>query len=294
MTSASVTVGGRRLTLSHLDKVIYPATGFTKGQMVEYYQAVAPFMLAHLEGRPLTMKRFPQGAAGPSFYEKNAPPGTPAWVRRIAVPKKEGGEVDYSVVGDLATLIWAVNLDVIEFHVPPWRVPPDARVPGPPDHLIFDLDPGEGTSIVECCVVAEEITRRLGARGLEALAKTSGRKGLQVYAPLAGGWDWSRARGFARDLARELERERPGLVVANMRRRVREGRVLIDWSQNSPTKSTVAVYSLRAGPEPTVSTPVTPEEVANCARSGVAALLRFGPDDVRDRLVHRKDLFFGV
>ncbi len=294
MTSSTVTIGGRRLSLTHLEKVVYPASGFTKGQVVEYYRAVAPSMLPHLEGRPLTMKRFPEGADGPSFYEKNAPVGAPTWVRRLAVPKKAGGEVDYSVVCDLATLVWAVNLDVLEFHVPPWRVPDDGRVPGPPDALIFDLDPGEGTSIVECCVVAEEVARRLAAGGLASLAKTSGRKGLHLYAPLPGGWGWSRARQFARDLARALERERPELVIANMRRPRREGRVLIDWSQNSPAKSTVAAYSLRAGPEPTVSTPVTPQEVASCARSGIAALLRFGPDDVRARLAREKDLFFGA
>jgi bifunctional non-homologous end joining protein LigD len=284
---------GRQLSLSNLDKVLYPASGFTKGQVIDYYARIAPVMLAHVADRPVTLKRFPDGVDGQSFFEKHAPSHIPAWVRTTTVPSRarSGEPIEFAVICDRPTLIWAANLASLEFHVPLWRVGNGTAVPAPPDYLVFDLDPGPGTSIVECCTVARWITAEIGDE--HVFAKTSGSKGLQLYMPVHG-VTWEEAGGQAHDLARSIEESHPDAVVSVMRKALRDGKVLIDWSQNNPSKTTVAAYSLRARPEPTVSTPVTWKEVDACAKSGDPATLRFDSDDVLARVDKVGDLMAGL
>ena len=287
-----VTVEGRTLTVSNLDKVLFPETGFTKGQLIDYYVKVAPVMLAHVGDRPLTMKRYPDGVAKKFFYEKHVPAHAPEWVRTVEVPTSEGDdEVEYAVVCDLPSLVWAANLGAIELHVPLWHVGRRRTLPGPPDHLVFDLDPGEGATIVECSVVARLIDAVVGEMGLESRAKTSGSKGLQLYATLGGRPAWERSRAQARDIATRLEAEHGDLVTSNMRKTLRRGKVLIDWSQNHPSKTTVSAYSVRGRPRPTVSTPVTWSEVRRCEQKGDPALLEFTTDQVLARIKKKGDLF---
>ncbi len=290
-----VTVGGRELSVSNLDKVLYPAAGYTKGQVIDYYARIAEVMLPHIADRPVTMKRFPNGVDQKYFFEKHSPEHAPRWLRHIDVPSEGGQEtISYSVIGDLPSLVWAANLAALELHVPLWHAGRRRRLPGPPDHMVFDLDPGERTTVVECCRVAALIAERLTDRGLEAYAKTSGSKGLQLYVPLGKRATWEAVRDDAHDMARTLERSHPQLVVSNMKKSLRHGKVLIDWSQNHPAKTTVAAYSLRGLPEPTVSTPVTWEEVRQCAERGDPAELRFTADDVLARVAERGDLFAPV
>jgi bifunctional non-homologous end joining protein LigD len=282
----------RTVSVSNLDKVFFPETGFTKGQLIDYYTKVAPVLLPHIQDRPLTMKRFPNGVDGKFFYEKHAPSHTPEWVRTVAVPTADGqGDVTYAVVGDLAALTWAANLATIELHVPLWRVGRRRTLPGPPDFVIFDLDPGEGTTIVECCAVAGLINDLLREKGLDCRAKTSGSKGLQLYAALSGRPTWEKSRALAHEMAMLLEQQHPDLVVANMRKALRHGKVLIDWSQNHPAKTTVAVYSVRGRSRPTVSTPVTWREVGECERTADPASLAFTTDDVLARIDKVGDIF---
>lgn len=290
--AATVEVGGRPLALTHLDKVLYPATGFTKGQVIQYYRDVAPSMMPHLVGRPLTLKRFPEGADGPSFYERNLPSGAPPWMSRVRVATASGGSVDYAVARDVATVVWLANLEAIEFHVLGWRAAPGADVPGPPDYLVLDLDPGEGAGLAECCQVAGEIVRHLADLDLGCAMKTSGRKGLHLLVPWEGAPSWTVAHETAHRVARDVERMRPELVTTDMSRRQRAGRVLIDWSQTTPTKSTVAAYSLRGGDTPCVSAPVSLEEVVDGARG--ASTLRFSPEDVLARIAHGTDPWRGM
>ncbi|HUZ20679.1 MAG TPA: non-homologous end-joining DNA ligase [Acidimicrobiales bacterium] len=292
-------VGGRSISLSNLDKVLYPATGFTKGALIDYYARIAPAMLPHVQDRPLTLRRYPDGVEGQSFFEKHVPRHAPDWVRTVHVPSAvrgrsrpaAGGGVEYAVICDLPTLIWAANLATIEFHVPLWRVGHADPPPGPPDHLVFDLDPGPGSSIVECCRVACWIRQRLTADHLEPLAKTSGSKGLQLYVPLDDELTWEAFQDRARELARAIAHDHPDLVVTNMRKELRPSKVLIDWSQNSPSKTTVGAYSLRARPEPTASTPITWDEVEECERRGDPERLKFLSADVLERFDRLGDLF---
>jgi bifunctional non-homologous end joining protein LigD len=291
-SQSRVTVEGRELTVSNLDKVLFPETGFTKGDLIEYYVNIAPVILPHIQDRPLTMKRFPEGVDGKPFYEKHVPSHAPDWVRTVGVPVSAGGkEVEYSVVCDLATLVWAANLGSIELHVPLWRVGKRRKLPGPPDFLVFDLDPGEGTTIVECCSVALLIEEQLKEKKLESRVKTSGSKGLQVYAQLNGRPTWERSGRSAHEIALLLEREYPDLVISNMRKALRQGKVLIDWSQNHPAKTTVGAYSVRGRPQPTVSTPVTWKEVRQCRGGGDPTTLAFTTSDVLTRVKRRGDLF---
>ena len=288
-------VEGRELTISNLEKVFYPSTGFTKGQLLDYYARIGPVMLPHLAGRPLTMKRFPDGVANSSFFEKHAPRHAPEWVKRAAVPSgPEGAPIEYVVVDDLASLLWVANLGTIELHVPLWHAGRRRTLPGPPDHMVFDLDPGDGVGMVACCTVALAIADELSDRGLACWPKTSGSKGLQLYAPLEGRPTWDRSRHDAHQIARRLEQALPDLVVSNMKKELRHGKVLIDWSQNHPAKTTVAVYSLRARHEPTASTPVTWDEVTECSERNDAELLRFTADRVIERVEASGDLFAEV
>jgi bifunctional non-homologous end joining protein LigD len=285
----SVQVDDRRLAISNLEKILYPQTGFTKGEVLDYYARVAPALLPHLAGRPLTRKRYPDGVDGPSFFEKNAPRGTPDWVRTVTLPvpgsTKNRDTIDFVVVDDLPTLIWVANLAALELHVPQWKVGPRGAVLDP-DLLVLDLDPGPPASIVECCEVALLLRDVLAADGIRAYPKTSGSKGLQLYAPLQP-TPADVTREYARSLALRLQKERPDLVVSDMTKALRHGKVLIDWSQNAAAKTTVAPYSLRARPEPTVSTPVTWDEISACR---AADDLRFVAPAVVKRVERDGDL----
>lgn len=285
-----VDVEGRTLSLSNLHKVLYPEAGFTKGEVIDYYSKVAEALLPALAHRPATRKRYPDGVEASSFFEKNAPSHTPDWVRTVTLPSpgssREREEVTYVVVEELATLVWCANLAVLELHVPQWTVGPRGGV-HEPDLLVLDLDPGEGTDVVECCQVALLLREQLEADGLTAVAKTSGSKGMQLYAPVAAA-PAGRTSAYAKALAEQLEAEHGDLVISRMTKAARTGKVFVDWSQNNPAKTTVAPYSLRARPFPTVSTPITWDEVEACR---TATDLRFLASDVVERLEDHGDLF---
>ncbi|MGH9108699.1 MAG: non-homologous end-joining DNA ligase, partial [Acidimicrobiales bacterium] len=256
-------VGGRRLVLSNLDKVLYPEVGMTKAAVIAYYARMAPVMLPHLRDRPVTLRRYPDGATGPSFFQKNARRGLPSWVPTVKVPRRgrgAGPDIRYVLLCDTASLVWAANLAALELHVPMWKVGPGGGY-GPADLMVLDLDPGEPAGMVECCGVAAWLRDAVAGDGRVAYPKTSGSKGLQLYVPLDPPMPGEEVRDLARSYARSAERALGGRVVSNMRRDVRHGKVLVDRSQNNPAKATVAAYSLRPRPRPTVSTPVTWDEV---------------------------------
>jgi len=289
-STVPVEVDGRTLRLSNLDKVLYPDVGLTKGEVIHYYTEVAPVLLPHLSGRPLTVKRYPNGVDGPFFFEKNVSRGKPDWVRTVVLPApgstKNRDEIEYVLVEDLATLVWLANLAALELHTPQWKVGPRGGVRGA-DQLVLDLDPGPPATVVECCRVALLLRELLEADGLTPVAKTSGSKGLQVYAAVAE-TPAERTSEYAHELARRLEAEHPDLVVSRMTKSLRPNKVLVDWSQNNSAKTTVSVYSLRARPTATVSTPVTWDEVAATA-DGEAPLV-FTHADVLERIADG-DLF---
>ena len=290
-TKVAVDVEGRTLALSNLEKVLYPEVGFTKGEVIDYYTRISPVLLPHIEHRALTFKRYPDGVHAPFFFAKNVPNGTPDWVRRATLPSpgssKKRDTVTYPIADDLPTLVWAANLAALELHVPMWRVDARGR-PKNPDLMVFDLDPGPPATIVECCQVACLVREVLDGDGLVGYPKTSGSKGLQLYVPLDARSPWEDVHGYARRLAQRLEKEHADLVVWNMKKELRTGKVLVDWSQNNAAKTTVAVYSLRARPAPTVSTPVSWDEVESCGR---AEDLRFTSDEVLARVAEHGDLF---
>ncbi|MGW7412479.1 non-homologous end-joining DNA ligase [Streptomyces sp. NPDC054863] len=275
-------VEGRRLALSNLEKVLYPATGTTKGEVLHYVATTAGALLPHVHDRPMSFLRFPDGVGGERFFAKNPPPGKPAWVKTVEVPRSEGVTARQVVVADLSTLMWAANL-VVEFHVPQWR----AESPGVADRMVFDLDPGEPATVAECCEVALWLRDRLGADGLGAWVKTSGSKGLHVLVPVEPTAS-DQVSAYAKALAKEAEAELPGLVVHRMARALRKGRVFVDFSQNSASKTTAAPYTLRARSEPTVSTPVTWEEVED-GRADAGSLV-FRAADIGARLERYGDL----
>ncbi|HET7309710.1 MAG TPA: non-homologous end-joining DNA ligase [Mycobacteriales bacterium] len=287
----AVEVDGRQLTLSNLDKVLYPEVGFTKGEVIDYYTRIAPVLLPHVQDRPLTFKRYPEGVEGQFFFAKNAPSHTPEWVRTVTLPSpgstKNRDTIDYPVASDLPTLVWAANLAALELHVPMWRVTKTGKAKHP-DLMVFDLDPGPPATIVECCEVARHVRDLLADDGLTAYPKTSGSKGLQLYVPLGEKAPWEDVHGYARKVAQQLEKDHPELVVWNMKKELRTGKVLVDWSQNNAAKTTVAAYSLRARAMPTVSTPVTWDEVESCEH---AEDLRFTSADVLARVEQHGDLF---
>lgn len=250
-----------RVTMRHPEKVMYPATGTTKGELVEYLRTVAPALLAQLEGRPVTRVRLPDGMGGERFFEKNVPRGTPAWVRHRTLRAAPGGPdegktVDLPFLDELDGLVWALNLGALELHTPQWRVGPRGGVRNP-DRFVVDLDPGPPAGLAECVVVARLVADRLRADGLEAIPVTSGSKGLQLYAPLDGKAPVMRVHAYGRSLARELAAEHPDLVLATSGREDRTGLVFIDWSQNHPAKTTITPYSLRAREQPRVAAPRT-------------------------------------
>jgi bifunctional non-homologous end joining protein LigD len=288
-SSQAVDVEGRTLKLTNLDKVLFPEVGLTKGEVIAYYTAVAPVLLPHLAGRPLTVKRYPNGVDGMFFFEKNASRGKPDWVRTARLPApgstKNRDEIDYIMVEELATLVWLANLAALELHTPQWTVGPRDGVRGA-DQLVLDLDPGAPAAIGECCRVALLLRDRLVDAGLEPVAKTSGSKGLQVYAAIKE-TPADTVNAWAHELAKAVEAEHADLVVSRMTKALRPGKVLVDWSQNNAAKTTVSVYSLRARPTATVSTPVSWDEVADAAGG---APLAFTQAEVLGRL-EQGDLF---
>jgi bifunctional non-homologous end joining protein LigD len=291
-SSAKVTVDvdGHQLTLTNLGKVLYPETGFTKGEVIDYYTRIAPVLLPHLADRPLTIKRYPNGVDNAFFFEKNVSRGTPSWVRTVRLPvpgsTKNRETIDYVVVDQLATLVRLANLAALELHVPQWGIPKRARKPRL-DMIVFDLDPGAPATIAECCEVGLLLRDVLVADGLAPCAKTSGSKGMQVSAPIEVD-DPAVPSDYAHAIARQLENERPDLVVSRMTKTLRPGKILVDWSQNNTAKTTVAPYSLRAKAAPTVSTPLTWDEVE--AGGG----LSFTAPEVLERVAAHGDLFAGV
>ncbi len=286
----NVEVDGRSLQLSNLHKVLYPKAGFTKGAVIDYYSRIAPVLLPHLADRALTIKRYPNGVDEKFFFEKNAARGTPDWVRTVTLPvpgsTMNRDTIDFVVVEELATLVWLANLAALELHVPQWHIPKRARKPRT-DLLVFDLDPGAPATIAECCEVAVLLRDLLADDGVELFAKTSGSKGMQVSAPIDVD-DPRLPSDYAHKIAKRLEADHPKLVVSRMTKSLRSGKIFVDWSQNNPAKTTVAPYSLRARDEPTVSTPLTWEEVE---RGG---MLRFTSDEVLARVEEHGDLFAGT
>jgi len=289
VSAVEVEVEGKQLKLSNLDKVFYPETGFTKGQVIDYYTRVAPVLLPHLNGRPLTMKRYPNGVEGKFFYEKECPSHRPPWVKTKRITArgstKNRTSVNHCVIEDLPTLVWAANLADLEMHTSLSRADDMSH----PTHMAFDLDPGPGTTVVECCQIALWLRELFENFELEGFAKTSGSKGLQVYVPLNSGVTYKQAKPFALAVAEHLEREHPDAVVSNMKKELRKNKVLVDWSQNDRHKTTVCVYSLRAKPTPTASTPVTWAEVEKCAKRKVE--LSFESGEVLKRIDKHGDLF---
>lgn len=296
--SPRVSVGGRTLKLSNLDKELYPGAGVrgTKNAVLDFYARVADTLLPHLAGRPVTLRRFPDGIDAESFYEKNAGRNAPSWLRTVVVPtpgsSRGSSSASFVVVEEHAALVYLANLAVLELHVPQWRVDAEDH-PLPPDELVFDLDPGPGTGLLECAAVARRIRERLDDDGLVASVKTSGSKGMQMTAPvrLDPDSEASATSEYAKRVAETLARETPGSVTAVMAKDRRRGKVFVDWSQNNTAKTTVAPYSLRARAAhgaPTVSTPLTWDEVDGCTE---AEELVFSPEEVLARIAEHGDLY---
>ncbi len=283
-----VDVDGTRVRLTHLDRVLYPATGFTKAEMVHYYTQVGPAILRQLADRPVTRIRYPEGVGGERFFEKNVPRGAPEWLRRRELHASpgtddEGTVVEFPFVDDLAGLVWAANGGAIELHTPQWRVGPRGTVHHP-DRLVIDLDPGPPAGLDACARVAHLVADRLAEDGLtRTYPVTSGSKGMQLYAPLDGRRSAVEVREYARQVAHELAGAHGREVVANMKKALRPGKVLLDWSQNHPAKTTVTPYSLRGREQPAVAAPRRWDEV----EPGIEQL---GPDEVVARLEADGDL----
>jgi bifunctional non-homologous end joining protein LigD len=286
-----VEVQGRKLSLTNLDKILYPATGFTKGQVVDYYVRIAPVLVPHLAGRPLTMKRYPGGVDQEYFFEKNAPMHRPDWVKTAPV-WSEGNKrtINYLLANDLPTLVWIANLASIELH-PSLSLSTDITVP---TMIVFDLDPGPPANIVQCAQVGLWVREIFDHFGLQSFPKTSGSKGLQIYIPLNTKTTYEQTKAFAHALARLLEHEHPELVVSDMKKAARTNKVFVDWSQNDQHKTTISVYSLRARERPTVSTPVAWEEVEQALKKKDAGRLVFEAKDVLARVEKMGDLFAPV
>jgi bifunctional non-homologous end joining protein LigD len=283
-------VEGRRLRVSNPDRVLWPEAGFTKGQMIEYYLAVAPALLRHVAGRPLTLRRFPEGVEGGNWYATQCPPGRPSWVPTVALAGRRGRTHELCVVNDLPSLVWVVNLGAIELHPLLAR----ARRPEQPTAVVFDLDPGHPADLVSCCRVAVWLRAVLAELGLTALAKTSGSVGLHVYVPLNTPHTYVETKAFARAVAARLKAEHPAEVTDAMRKSARPGKVFVDWVQNDAARSTVAAYSLRGTGWPTVSAPVTWDEVGRALATERAELLTFETGSVLRRLDEVGDLFRAV
>ena len=285
---AELIVEDRRIQVSNLDKVLYPKVGFTKGEVIDYYIRVASVLLPHLKDRPLTMKRYPDGVEGEFFYEKNCPEYRPKWVQTAQVWSESNDRImNYCLVQDLPTLVWAANLADLELHTSLSRKD-DMTCP---TMMVFDLDPGAPAGIIQCCQVGLWLRDLLGKMKLKSFAKTSGSKGLQIYVPLNTSVTYDETKDLSRVLAQHLDREHPDRVTSNMSKAVRKGKVFVDWSQNDEHKTTICVYSLRAREEPTVSTTVAWDEVENCLKKKKAELLKFRSHQVVTRVEKLGDLF---
>jgi len=284
--TTEVKVGGKTLRLSNLDKVLYSEAGFTKGQVIDYYTRVAPALLPHLKNRPLTLKRYPNGVEGKFFYEKQSPSHRPDWVKTVPVPAR-GRTIDFTLANDLPTMVWLANLADLELHTSLSLAKDIQR----PTTLAFDLDPGPPATIVECSQVAIWLREIFGDLGLESFPKTSGSKGMQLYVPLNLKTSYDETKPFAKALAELLEKQHPEHVVSTQKKELRPGKVLIDWSQNDEHKTTVNVYSLRAKARPTVSTPLTWDEVEKIHESGDPDIAVYDSDDVLERVEEHGDLF---
>jgi bifunctional non-homologous end joining protein LigD len=283
-----VEIEGKQLKLTNLDKVLYPAVAFTKGQVIDYYARIAPVLVPHLKNKPLTLKRYPNGVNELPFFEKNATKHRPDWVKTAPI-WSEGNQrdVNYILCNDLATLVWVANLAAIELH-PSLSLAQEIMCPR---SLVFDLDPGPPANIVQCCQVALWLRTIFEHFKLESFPKTSGSKGLQIYVPLNTKTSYDETKPLAHALARLLENEHRDLVVSDMKKAIRTNKVFVDWSQNDEHKTTISVYALRARERPTVSTPVTWDEVANALKKKDAKLLVFESQQVLDRVERMGDLF---
>lgn len=281
-------VNGRKVSITNPDKALYPS-GFTKGQVIEYYIRISDYLLPHIRQHPITLKRYPNGVTAPHFYEKNAPRFTPKWIETVAVPRRAGGkDIRYVLLNDLPSLVWSANLANLEIHPFLARAPEINR----PLSVVFDLDLGEGADVLTCAEIAFLLKKSLEGRGLQSLAKVSGSKGIQVYVPLNTKITYAETQPFARGLAQELEREHPDMVISETAKAVRARKVFIDWSQNSDFKTTVAVYSLRAKQDqPYVSLPFTWEELRRAVRKQDRAMLYLEPEAAVRRVEKVADLF---
>lgn len=291
MNDPVVEIQGRDLKLSNLQKVLYPVTGFTKKDVIDYYVRIAPAILPHLHDRCLTRKRYPDSVDAEPFFEKNAPQHKPDWVKTAGV-WSEGGRrtVHYILANDLATLVWLANLAALELH-PSLALAKDIECP---TEMVFDLDPGPPANIVQCCQVAIWLREIFDHFGLQSFPKTSGSKGLQLYVPLNTSTTFDKTKLFSHALAQLLEQDHPEHVVSDMKKKIRTGKVFVDWSQNDEHKTTVAVYSLRAREHPTVSTPVTWDEVERALKKKDAGLLVFESSETIARFEKQGDLFAPV
>lgn len=285
---SELNVGGRNVPVSNLHKIFYPKAGFTKANVIDYYIRVSHVLLPHLKDRPLTLKRYPDGVEGGFFYEKRCPPYRPSWLQTAAVHSERHGEaINYCLANDLPSIVWAANLGDLELHTFLAKAPKVDR----PTMMVFDLDPGPPSTIVQCAQVSQWLREKLAEANLKGFPKTSGSKGLQVYVPLNTAVTYDQTKSFAHQIARELEGEHPELVVSKMEKRLRVGKVLVDWSQNDRHKTTVCVYSLRARERPTVSTPVEWDEVDSALKKRNADMLVFTSDQALARIDAHGDLF---
>ena len=293
MISHAIHLDGQKLNLSNLDKVLYPAAGFTKADVIDYYSRIAPVLLPHLKDRPISLRRYPNGVDGHSFFQKNCPSHHPSWIRTVEMPRSERTDetIDFCMIGDLPSLIWVANLASLEIH--PYLHYASSR--HRPTLIAFDLDPGEGTPFSQCATLALRLRELVGEHGLQAHPKTSGGKGLHVYIPLnTAKADYEQTKSYARAVAAHLVRDDPKGAIDRMSKAARRGKVFIDWSQNSMHKTTVAAYSLRARDQPTVSTPVHWEEVQRWSRSRRREAPRLVAGDVLKRVEKEGDLFGAV
>ncbi len=288
---AELDIDGRGVPVSNLDKVLYPKAAFTKGQVIDYYIRVSPVLLPHLRDRPLTLKRYPEGVEGHFFYEKRCPPYRPDWIKTAAIwSEGNQAEINFCVINDLPSLVWAANLADLELHTYLARAKSFDR----PTMVVFDLDPGPPATIIDCAQVAIWMKALLDKLQLKSFPKTSGSKGLQVYIPLNSAVTYDATKTFSHNVAQRLEQEHPDRVVSKMAKVLRAGKVLVDWSQNDPHKTTVCVYSLRAKERPTASTPVTWLEVEAALQKKAPELLTFTSVETLDRVEKLGDLFAPV